>query len=112
MGVPLFEGLSTGDILEWAQSYQKVSEALPMEQREVDKLLRQFVINLVYTVVGDPFRLWMEQVMEARNAKIKSDRNLGIELDPEIMRIFRASTSVSSKSILYMLISFHCSHQW
>ena len=54
-------------------------------------------MNVVYTIAGEPFRLWVEQVMEDRNAKIKEDKDLGIDLDPEILRIFRASTSVSSK---------------
>ena len=40
IGVPLFEGLSVSDILEWAKDYPEVARALPMEQREVEKLLR------------------------------------------------------------------------
>ena len=47
-----------------------MQEALPSEPREVDKLLRQYVINVVYTLVGDPFRLWVESVMKARDEKI------------------------------------------
>ena len=35
--------------------------------------------------------------MEARTAKMTSERSLGIELDPEILRAFRASSAVSSK---------------
>ena len=70
LGVPLYEGLSTADILDWAADYRKVQEALPSEPREVDKLLRQYVINVVYTLVGDPFRLWVESVMKARDEKI------------------------------------------
>ena len=97
LGVPLFEGLSTNDILQWASQFPQVAESLPIEPREVDKLLRQYVINVVYTLVGDPFRLWVDQVMTARNTKITQERNLGIELDPEILRVFRQSTSVSGK---------------
>ena len=97
IGVPQYEGLSTADILDYSKDYPTVAEALPSEPREVDKLHRQYVINVVYTLVGDPFRLWMEGVMQARDAKIKEERNLGIDLDPEILRIFRNSTAVSSK---------------
>ena len=70
LGVPLYEGLSTANILEWAKGYGEVQQALPSEPREVDKLLRQYVINVVYTLVGDPFRLWVEAVMKARDEKI------------------------------------------
>ena len=60
-------------------------------------MLRQTIINIVYTLVGQPFKVWVDQVMEARTAKITSERSLGIELDPEILRAFRASSAVSSK---------------
>ena len=105
LGVPLYEGLSTNDILQWAQRYPEVDQALPSEPREIDKLLRQYVINVVYTLVGDPFRLWVESVMQARDAKITSERSLGIELDPEILRVFRNSTAVSSKFDEYHVYS-------
>ena len=44
--------------------------------------------------------------MEARNAKIIEERSLGIELDPEIMRVFRNSNSVSSKYTDILLTLF------
>ena len=103
LNVPLFEGLSTNDILEWAKDYPEVGRALPSEPREIDKLLRQYIINVVYTLVGDPFRQWVETVMQARDAKIIEQRSLGIELDPDILRVFRNSTSVSSKNQLRSL---------
>ena len=97
LGVPQYEGLSTNNILEWAANYPEVSEALPTEPREIDKLLRQYVINVIYTLVGEPFRQWVETVMTARDARITEERQLGIELDPEILRVFRNSSAVSSK---------------
>ena len=59
-----------------------------------------------------PFKVWVDQMMEARTAKITRERNLGIELDPEIMRAFRASTSVSSKWHAFDLTFFEYSEQW
>jgi len=55
---------------------------------------------VVYTLVGDPFRQWVESVMQARDQKIKDEKNLGIDLDPDILSVFRNSTAVSSKYIL------------
>ena len=52
MTVPLFERLSVTDILEWAKKYPQVQQALPSEEREIEKLLRQYVINIVYTIDG------------------------------------------------------------
>ena len=74
-----------------------MQQALPAEPREVEKLLRQYIINLVYTIVGDRFKEWVDAVIDARNARITTERNLGIQLDPEIMQAFAASTAVSSK---------------
>ena len=97
MGVPLYEGLSTNDILRFADDNEEVQACLPLEPREIDKLLRQYVINVVYTIIGEPFRLWVESVMTARDEKVARERSLGIELDPEILRVFRNSTAISSK---------------
>ena len=60
LSIPLYENLSTNDILEWAKAYPEVSRALPSEPREIDKLLRQYIINVIYTLVGEPFRKWVE----------------------------------------------------
>ena len=60
LGVPLYEGLSTNDILNWAKDNADVMRALPSEPREIDKLLRQYIINVVYTIIGEPFRIWVE----------------------------------------------------
>ena len=54
--IPLFEGLSTANMLEFGMKYPNVRDALPIEPREVGKLLRKYVGNLIYTLVGDPFR--------------------------------------------------------
>ena len=34
------------------------------------KTIRQFVANLIYTIAGDPFKKWVDKVIEDRNAKI------------------------------------------
>ena len=67
LGVPLFEGLSTEDILKWAEKYPDVYRALPIERREIDKLHRKYIINVVYTIVGEPFKKWVDKVMDQRN---------------------------------------------
>ncbi len=38
--------------------------------------------------------------MQARNQKLMDERELGIEIDPEVFRCFQASTHISSKSTL------------
>ena len=54
--IPCYEGLSTADLLEFGMKYEKVRKALPIEEREIDKLLRKYVGNLLYTIIKEPFR--------------------------------------------------------
>ena len=35
--------------------------ALPIEPKEIDKIPRQYIANVIYTIVGAPFNAWVEQ---------------------------------------------------
>ena len=83
--------------MEFGKHYEEVKRALPYYVGEIDKLHRQYVINVIYTLVGDPFSDWVNEVMTARNERIARERNLNIEMDPEVHKAFMASTSVSGK---------------
>ena len=111
MHIPLFEGLSSKNLLEFGMQYPKVRQALPLEEREIDKLLRKYVGNLIYTLVGEPFRVWVESVIQERNKKLCEDRNLNIEMDPEVYKVFMESTSVSSKLTFPTIILLFYSRQ-
>ena len=54
LNVPQFEGLTTADVLTFAKAYSAVAEHLPIE-KEFAKLPRQFVINIVFSISGQPF---------------------------------------------------------
>ena len=69
--------------------------ALPEPQKEIEKLPREYIGNVVFTIIGQPFQNWVNQRIERRNAKISSDQNLSIQMDPEIAELFKNSTSVS-----------------
>ena len=49
------------------------------------------------TMLGDSFAQWVDQQVAARNAKVKDERDMEIEMDPDIIAIFQASTSVGGK---------------
>ena len=57
--VPYYEGLTIETMLEFASDYDKVSQALPSESREVMKLPRAYVANVIYTLVGQAFADWV-----------------------------------------------------
>ena len=54
LNVPQFEGLSIEEFLAFASGYPSIANALPVE-REICKLPRQYVVNVIHTVAGPPF---------------------------------------------------------
>ena len=71
--VPQFEDLDKQDMLDFGAGYPKVMEALPLVEHERAKLHRSYLANVIYTLVGDPFRKWVNNVMELRNRKIQQE---------------------------------------
>jgi hypothetical protein len=95
--VPHFEGLTSEKMLEFAAQYANVMEALPIVERERLKLPRDYLANVIYTLVGKLFADWVDKRVEDRHAKVLKEEE-AIHLDPEIARIFQASTATSGKS--------------
>jgi len=60
---------------------------------------RSYINNVVYSCVGQPFLDWIKERTEERNEKIKRERGMLVNLDPEVARAFKASTSVSGKYV-------------
>ena len=86
------------DNMLWhSRKFPCVGKALPIEPREVEKLPRAYVANVIFTVVGDKFKQWVESKIQERNVKIMEEQNLAIEMDPEVYKAFKASTNVSGK---------------
>ena len=75
-----------------------MAEALPLEPREVDKLKRAWIADLIYSLVGMPFKKWADKVMEERTTEIREKQDLDVVLDHEVNKVFQASTSISIKS--------------
>ena len=54
IAVPFFKNLSIDLMLKFARNYPDAMNALPIEE-EIDKLHRQYVANVIFTTVGNPF---------------------------------------------------------
>ena len=63
-------------------------KALPLKEKEAEKLPRGYLGNVMATILGDEFEEWVKSRVEDRNAKIKDDRELELELDEDIAAIF------------------------
>ena len=46
-------------MLHNAKKHQGFINYLPEEEREIEKLPRQYLANLIYTIVGDKFKKWV-----------------------------------------------------
>ena len=95
--VPHFEGLTVDDFLAYADSNPRCALYFPPE-KEIPKLPRQWIINVIYTLMGQNFSDWVSLRCVERNDKIKDKKQLNIKLDPEIAQAFRNSQTVSGKS--------------
>ena len=71
--------------------YPNVMECLPVAEKETLKFPRQYLANVVYTIVGEPFKVWVTSQANKRHAKMAEKNNVYIKLDPEIAAAFRAS---------------------
>ena len=84
-------------MLDWAAQHNNgvALKTLPIVRKEIDKLPRQYIANCIYTVAGAPFQEWCNEQVELRNRLRTTEHDLVIEMDPEIAKIFKDSTSVS-----------------
>ena len=94
--VPQYENLSIYRILEQARKTAQVNNYLP-EDRDMHKVPRQWLINVTYTLVGEPFSNWVNVEIANRNEDIARKQKLLIEMDPEIAKAFDKSVNISSK---------------
>ena len=58
--VPHYEGLTIEDMLSFARPYPNVLACLPIEQREIEKLPREYISNVCHTLIGQPFVQWVQ----------------------------------------------------
>ena len=56
--IPQYEHLSINDIIGYGNQHQAVIDALPVA-KECEKLSRDYIGNIIYTLVGDPFAQWV-----------------------------------------------------
>ena len=76
--LPHFEGLEIKSLLKFAKDYPDVMFILPENEGEIRKLLREWLGNVIYTIVGQPFQQWVNQQVDARNAKLKKENEMEV----------------------------------
>ena len=63
------------------------------------KLPSEYITIILFSVIKEPFKKWVDRQMDERNARIKDDKDLCAVLDPDVYAALMKSTSISSKLI-------------
>ena len=66
------------------------------EDRDMERLPRNFIATVVRGLLKKDFDRWVEGVIEKRNEALRSKQRLDIMLTPEIHEIFKKSKMISS----------------
>ena len=81
-----------------AAKYENVADYMP-DGADLLRMPRQWLINVAYTIIGEPFEKWIGGQVTTRNTKVAENNKLMIHLDPTIAQCFKDSTQVSSKLV-------------
>ena len=97
ISVPYYDTLTIKTILAFLDDGHKhVYDYLP-DLQELDKISREWICNVCYTVLQDEFADWVKLQIKNRNEEVIEKGELAIEMDAEVFAAFQASTSVSCK---------------
>ena len=87
LAVPHYEGLTVQDILKNIGMRDNFRLFMPIV-KELPKLPKQFIINVAYSIIGDPFAKWVKGQIQTRNIKVTREKDLLIAMDPRIAEAF------------------------
>ena len=96
ISIPNYTGLKIERMVDFARNYPAAMNALPIEA-EIKQLHRQYLANVIYTTVGQPFQKWVDEHIEYRNQKVAVEKNQMVKMDPAVAKAFKDSTTITSK---------------
>ena len=81
ISVPQYEGLKIDAMLAYARMYPEAMRVFPEAEKETKKFPRQYLANCIFTVVGQPFKDWVNEKVTERHNKVLDDKDMNIEMD-------------------------------
>jgi len=97
ISVPHYESLTLEKITEFCREQPNDIQSYMPDKGEVHKVSREWICNVVATVLGTIFTNWVKEQIEIRNEEVTEKKDMNIELDDDIAAAFHASKSVSCK---------------
>ena len=88
--VPQYNTLTIKKILEKAKLVPEIKEKLPEKDAETFKMPKSYICNLCYTVIGNDFKNYVQEMINLRNGKLPKKVTLTSML---IMRSYKLLTS-------------------
>jgi hypothetical protein len=97
---------------QFRKNYEIVADYLP-DHRDVYRIPRQFLVDVLKTVVGDPFDNWIKQQISQRNNLQRIVRNLDIAVSSAALDAFHRSDhiSVSNQPSFFITLIFHTDYE-
>jgi len=95
--VPYYESLSLEKIKDFCRRQPNDIDRYFPDRQELHKIGREWICNVIATVLEDVFTDWVGQQINDRNIEVTDKKEMNIELDEDIAAAFNASTSVSRK---------------
>ena len=96
--VPQYDGLGVKEIRQFLDEHHpEVYAYLPEPSIELPKVPKAWLANVCATLLHEKFTKWVKEQVAARHEKVLELKDMGIVMDPEMAKIFNASTAVSSK---------------
>ena len=81
MHVPSYEGLALKDFAKLIDEQPFVQMCLPDREKEMLKMGRTYLINVLYTRLGEKFKTWVDERVERRHQEVREEGKKYIELD-------------------------------
>ena len=105
--VPHYETLTLKKIFEFLNDgHGQVFQYLP-DLQEIDKIGREWICNIIATIIQDKFVDWVAKQVNDRNELIVEKGDLAVEMDDEIFAAFQSSTAVSRKYQISSSVFIH-----
>ena len=86
-------------MLDFASQQSRIDQYLP-DQPDIQKVPKQWIVNVCAAVIGADFKEWVAEQVEDRNAVMAQQKEVMISMDPVMAAKFAASIHVSRKSNL------------
>ena len=101
--VPHYKNLSLEKMFVFISDLPRIESYLP-DEPDLPKVPKQWIVNVCAAVIGEPFKQWVHEQIEERNALMAEKKEVMIAMDPDMAAKFQASTHLSRKYQLNLLL--------